>query len=105
MRACGAPRLYSIGRSGCVGPPCLRSQLRGLRALLPVSIRPCCCGQQLRCSTPSDAHPPIPTHPHLPCLCSNVADLASRPPLLVTAGVEAIELRSSRLELREDMKV
>ncbi|EFN56025.1 hypothetical protein CHLNCDRAFT_145453 [Chlorella variabilis] len=35
----------------------------------------------------------------------NVADLASRPPLLVTAGVEAIELRSSRLELREDMKM
>ncbi|KAL4451607.1 hypothetical protein ABPG75_007269 [Micractinium tetrahymenae] len=33
----------------------------------------------------------------------DVADVRSRPPLLVTAGVEAIELHNSRLGLREDM--
>jgi hypothetical protein len=40
-----------------------------------------------------------------PGLCSDVADESSRPPLLVTAGVEAIELSSSKLDLQADMTV
>ena len=40
-----------------------------------------------------------------PCACSDVADESSRPPLVVTAGVEAIELRGSQLNLEQDMRV
>jgi acyl-coenzyme A thioesterase 9 len=40
-----------------------------------------------------------------PFCCSDVADESSRPPLLVTAGVEAIELRSSQLSLEKDMRM
>lgn len=41
----------------------------------------------------------------LPLPCSDVADERSRPPLLVTAGVEAIELHNSRLSMQRDMVV
>ncbi|PSC69493.1 Acyl-coenzyme A thioesterase mitochondrial [Micractinium conductrix] len=37
------------------------------------------------------------------CEHCDVTDLRSRPPLLVTAGVEAIELHSSKLSLEQDM--
>lgn len=49
----------------------------------------------------SPKHPtPHPPHPR-----SDVSDERARPPLLVTAGVEAIELHSSRLSMRGDMTV
>lgn len=37
--------------------------------------------------------------------CSKVDDPAARPPLCVTAAVEAIELRTKRIDLTEDMQV
>lgn len=51
----------------------------------------------------------LPHGKHPTCLpalcCSDVADERSRPPLLVTAGVEAIELHNSRLSMQRDMVV
>lgn len=40
-----------------------------------------------------------------PVTCSDDGDPSTRPPLLVTATVEAIQLRSSQLTLEEDMEV
>ena len=43
----------------------------------------------------------------LPCLvhCSEMEGETTRPPLCVTASVETLELYSSSLNLRQDMKV
>mgnify|MGYP000691616856 CR=1 FL=1 len=49
----------------------------------------------LRCRPPSP----------LPCCRSDDGDPSTRPPLLVTATVEAIQLRSSQLTLDQDMEV
>lgn len=58
--------------------------------------------QPRSCSSPS-AHPLPPRRPPRPPR-SDDGDPATRPPLLVTASVEAIQLRGSSISLDEDME-